>query len=236
MATEKNAFFNLVKVPSEKKRIFRELIDSHGEILMKGHGEGIFRLRPEKISEKQWILCHFDSGSSEFATMGFDELHSANFAVGKERYFFQSSVQVSPESILLETPVELYHLQRRKSMRISLPLELGASCNIINHNDISGLHACEVLDFSPGGLKVLFDGLSPFFHFSDRLVIVLRLGTHRKSLEIKAAVRHVHPPKKGQQIIGLQFLEMDRILENKLQALQLDLQTEIFRKFKRHQR
>lgn len=237
MNLQKNSYFNLVKVPSEKKKIFQKLIEHQSEILMKGDGDDLYRLRPRKIADGRWLMCDYEPGPTPMDPIyGFKVIHSANFAVDDERYFFRSAVQISPRAVMLELKVDLYHLQRRKSMRLKVPSVLGAECRIINHNDRSHLLDCQILDFSTGGLRLEFNGMKPAFEPEDHLVLTLRLGEHRKQLQVEAVIRHVFSAEdKFSQTFGVKFVEVDKYLQNKLIALHLDLQTDIFRKWKRHQ-
>jgi hypothetical protein len=167
-----NELFSRVKIPSEKKRIFKELIENKAEIVIKCQDDNLHFLSPRKIAENRWIICSTVSDTDiqdEFGTI-------ANFAIGNERYFFQTPVQVSDVSVMLDANVELFHLQRRKTMRLILPKELGATCTIINHNHFSVLHECQINDFSKGGIRLSYPHPFPDFRVSDQVTLSIKLG------------------------------------------------------------
>lgn len=229
MFAQQHELFALVKIPSEKKRILREMIQAGSEIVLKGEkADALYFLKPTKISENRWIICQ------EVSDLGLqDESQAiANFSIGNERYFFQTPVQVSPISVLLETEVDLYHLQRRKSLRVALPKDAGANCSIINHRSISCLYDCNIIDFSKGGIRLAYPAPLPLFRDNDTLTMSIRLGQHRRSFQIEGIIRHSSEATSSEQFFGVQFVNMNRTLEQKLLTLQMDLQSEIFRKWR----
>lgn len=232
MSHYERELFSAIKVPSERRRILDELVLSRAEILIKGD-ELLHRLTPIEITNRKWLVCAPDMNIAKDIDP-IDNSILVNFAIGADRYFFQSSLQFSPTSIVIELSDELFHLQRRRSMRLSLPAEMSATSNVINHADRSCLHECQILDFSTGGLRLLYPSPSPDFKSGEKLVMVLHFGK-RKPFQVVGHIRHSVDKRMNndQQIFGVEFSEVNRLLENKLLTLQLDLQGEIFRKWKR---
>ena len=233
-----NEMFKKINVPSEKKRIFKALVDKKEVLLLKGSDDSVCRLSPQQLSkENTWLACTLLEGKLEgFNQQVQEDSHIVNFGIDEDRYFFQTSIQMNPENILLDSKVDLYQLQRRKSIRLPFPEEMTAVCSIINLNSFSGLYICHIADYSTGGLRLEYAAGSPTFAKQDQLVCILKFG-HRSPFEMKAEIKHCFDPKdhKGVQIFGIEFKDAEKINHNKLVSLQLDLQSEIFRKWKRHQ-
>lgn len=229
--------FTMIKVPSEKKKILKAMLENKEPLLLKGCDDSICRLVPEKYTEEsKWLTCRVTEGRLEGNDTIQEEGHIVNFSIGDERYFFQTKIQMRTDDVLLETKVDLYHLQRRKTIRMDIPEEMKATCSIINLNHFSCLHICNILDYSAGGLRLEYQAGKPGFKAKDQMVCLLKLG-HRKPFEMEAEIKHCFDPaqNKGDQVFGIEFKNVSKITHNKLIALQLDLQSEIFRKWKRHQ-
>jgi hypothetical protein len=220
--------FSLIKIPSEKKRIFKEMVHSESEIVLKGKGDTLYFLKPVRISENRWIVC------KEVTDLGLQDEDEAiaNFSLGSERYFFQTPVQVSSLSVMLEAEVDLYHLQRRKSLRVSVPRDIGAVASIINFKHISTMLEAQVVDFSKGGLRVSYAAPLPEFKSGDPITLNVRLGEFRRPFTVEGIIRHRAEGPANTQVFGIQFVNVSHTLEMKLLTLQMDLQSEIFRKWK----
>lgn len=229
--------FSLIRVPSERKRIFKGVVESQSEILIKGVNGAIHRLLPEKIKDEKWLCCHVRDGkpTDDFGSLLKDE-HPANFSLETERYFFLSPLRIESPFIQLRTDGDLYHLQRRKTARVQIPDLIEAVCTVTKHNEQSCFLTTKILDFSTGGLRVQYDSNEPEMKSGDKLFVSVRLS-QRKPFELTATVRHAVKAQTGQfeQTFGMEFGAKEKTLENKLLWLQLDLQGEIFRKWKRNQ-
>lgn len=220
--------FCLIKIPSEKKRIIKELVEIQSEIVLKGRGETLYFLKPLKVTENRWIVC------KEVSDLGLKDEDGviANFSIGNERYFFQTPVQVSKLSVMLEADIELYHLQRRKSVRVGLPQDSGAQAMIISHKYVSMALSASVLDFSKGGLRLSCALTLPKFKANDPVTLTVRLGEFKRPFTVEGVVRHTAEASEKTQVFGVQFVNVSHTLEMKLLTLQMDLQSEIFRKWK----
>lgn len=229
--------FSLIRVPSERKRIFKSVVETQAEILIKGAHGAIHRLLPVKIKDDKWLSCQVREAkpTDDFESLLKDE-HPANFTLETERYFFLSPLRIERPYIQLRTDTDLYHLQRRKTARVQIPDLIEAVCTITKHNEQSCFLSTKILDFSTGGLRVQYDSNEPEIKSGDQLAISVRLG-QRKPFELSSTVRHSVKAQTGQfeQTFGMEFGAKEKTLENKLLWLQLDLQSEIFRKWKRNQ-
>ncbi len=221
--------FQQIKIPSEKKRILSALVTANAELIIKNAEESVLRVPVKKI-ENGLLSCDGSAGQFEG---DLNELKVIYFTLGTERYFFYSVLKFGDDYISIDANSDLFHLQRRKNVRLNLPDEVNARCSIIQWGTTSGLVEAKVLDFSAGGLRLEFSESSPLFFSNDVIKLVIRFG-NRRELNLEGVVRHVMPRQNrhDSQTFGVQFLQVDKFLENKLMSLQLDIQSEIFRKWK----
>lgn len=221
--------FQQIKIPSEKKRILAELVTAKVELIIKNDEESVLKVPVRKV-ENGLLTCEGNAGQFKG---DFNELKVIYFTLGTERYFFYAVLKFGDDYISIDANTDLFHLQRRKNVRLNLPDEVNARCSIIQWGATNGLVEAKVLDFSAGGLRLEFAESSPLFFSNDKIKLVIRFGS-RRELNLEGVVRHVMPRQNrhDSQTFGVQFLQVDKFLENKLMSLQLDIQSEIFRKWK----
>jgi c-di-GMP-binding flagellar brake protein YcgR len=217
------------KVPnSEKKVLFREAIQTQIVFYLKGGGEEIILINLVEYIENQLLIFQLTPGSPD---LGTNQKVVVNFSEGEQRYYFHSEAEIFGDRIHIPAKTDVYILQRRKSPRLEIPQGYPSGLNFIEYRGIVGLIECELLDFSTGGARVLYRKHLPEFNEGDPLKIVVHLNK-RRPIEVQAEVRYVaHDYLQGNQTLGLQFKQLDTLLENRLLVVFMDLQRELFSKW-----
>jgi c-di-GMP-binding flagellar brake protein YcgR len=230
----KNAFFSLIKTQSERKALFHTLTEAQGAVVIKGLDEEPIAAKALRQTESGWLVCELDSPSPRnFATLKAAPHHIVNFKINSDQYFFQSAISFSKNGLLLETIVELFQLQRRSSYRLTLPDQLGAFANIIQQNGNPYFLDAKILDYSTGGLRLQTASGMEQLKLDDQLTLAIHLG-NRIPFQLEAKIKF-SSKKNESMIYGIEFINKTSLIENKLVALQLDMQSEIFRKWTRGQ-
>lgn len=239
-AKKKNELFSEVRIPSERKRIYSELVQSRGAIILKGPRDQLSFLNPIQLLDFQFLKCVYQVDSPRVSPQDSLVDHFVQFSVGTDRYYFNSSATPSDQFLTLTASDDLYQLQRRSSLRISLPWALNTRANIISKNDLATLTECRVLDISTGGIKAEFDSSKndhTHWKTGDSLVMMLHLGK-RIPFQIEGIIRYLSPitaTDHGPHFhCGIEFINKSTLLENKLLSIQMDIQSEIFRKLKKY--
>jgi c-di-GMP-binding flagellar brake protein YcgR len=226
----KNAFFSLVKTQSERKRIFQQLTELRGSLVLKGLEEAPISGTVLRQTDSGWLCCQLDSPTPQsFASLKSAPTHIVNFKIDRDQYFFQSAVSFSKDGVLLETVVELFQLQRRSAFRLTLPSELGAHVNILQCNQTPYFTEAKIIDYSTGGLKLQMTGVNAPLKKGDQLKLALHLGK-RIPFQLEAEIKFANF-RTDTWSYGIEFINKTILIENKLVALQLDMQSEIFRKW-----
>jgi c-di-GMP-binding flagellar brake protein YcgR len=110
-----------------------------------------------------------------------------------------------------------------------MPDAYGATYILMSHEGKKFFQDCAIKDISAGGMKLEVPIKHPEFRPGEVLRGSLRLGTRRPT-EYEVEVRFTQKTETS-HIVGVQFLNVDTILENRLLSLMMDLQRELFIKF-----
>lgn len=229
MINEGPTIFKKVGV-SEKKLILRQIAANQIQVTLKGEEEEIFHLLPIQNEKDELLLCHHTEDSR-----GVVKAQNVliNFQMQDERYFLQSELYFNNEWVVLKIDGDLFQLQRRNNSRIDLPEDYPAVFILHHHGGKNYFLDMQVKDISAGGLKVELPDAIPEFAINDKIKGSLRLGV-RRPMELDLEIRFV---KKYEldgsilQTLGLQFLQVNPLLEGRLLNLMMDLQREIYLKY-----
>lgn len=212
---------------SDRKRMLQSMGQHRVPLSVKTDDDEIFDVLTTGLESDQLLRCQLILGSKMPMS---DQSVVVNFTFGYERYFFQGFLVVRGEQILVDASGDFYILQRRKAARMIMPPDYPCGFNIIRHQDKAVFYEMKVVDFSSGGLKAYYPYADPGFFTNEKVGGVLHLGK-RRPINIECLLRHVQKrtsgPKPG-QVIGVQFDNMNRIMELKLLTIFMDVSREVF--------
>lgn len=229
MSPQDQLIFKKVGV-SEKKMLFREIADDHLQVAVKGESDEVFHLIAIQIEKDENLLCHHTADS---------KIHDkqqkvvVNFPFKSERYFFQTELSFNSGWAVLNIEGDLFQLQRRANARIDLPSKYDAAFTLYQHGGKSYFLDGAIKDISAGGIKVEMPESCPVLAIGEKIRGTVRLGV-RRPIEFQLEVRFAQSKDvqgKKTQVAGLQFLNVDHTLENRLLSLMMDLQREIYLKY-----
>jgi c-di-GMP-binding flagellar brake protein YcgR len=213
---------------SEKKLIFRELADDKSQVTCKGaEREGVFHLIAIQIEKDAALLCHHTEDSKEITQ---PQKVLMNFSFKTERYFMQTELSFEVGWAVMDISGDLFQLQRRANARFVMPPEYGAVYILMSHEGKKYFLDCPLKDISAGGFKMEVPATHPDFRMGEVLKGSLRLG-QRRPMEFETEVRFVQKNPEGVHVLGVQFLNIDHVMENRLLSLMMDLQRELYLKY-----
>lgn len=229
--TEKGQMIFKKVAVSEKKLLFREIADDKMQVSVKGAlQDDVFHLIAVQTEKDEALLCHHTADSKGITTA---QKVIVNFGFKSERYFFQTELYFEAGWAVLKIDVDLFQLQRRANARIDIPAKYEAVFMLTNHGGRSYFLECRVKDVSAGGFKMELPAAQPELKIGDRVKGTLRLGV-RRPIEFTVETRFAQSKDDGgvtKQTVGMQFLDIDHLMESRLLSLMMDLQREIFLKF-----
>ncbi|MDG0815893.1 flagellar brake protein [Bdellovibrio svalbardensis] len=229
MAEQGQVIFKKVGV-SDKKMLFREIASDRIQVALKGENDEIFHLIAIQTEKDEDLLCHHTADSKKFER---PQKVMVNFPFRSERYFFQSELSFHSGWAVLKIDSDLFQLQRRANARIDLPSRYDAVFTLHLHGGKNYFLEGRIVDVSAGGIKVELPFIAPELVLGEKIKGTMRLGI-RRPMEFELEVRFAQKKDlqgKPSQVAGLQFLDVDHTMENRLLSLMMDLQREIFVKY-----
>lgn len=212
---------------SERKLIFREMAEDRAQLALKGADpDFVFHLIAVQTEKDETLLCHHTEDSKSVTQ---PQKVLLNFSFKSERYFMQSELAFESGWAVLQIGGDLFQLQRRANARLVIPPTYPAVYILTSHEGKKYFVDCAVKDISAGGLKLEVPVTHQDFRMGEVLKGSLRLG-NRRPMEFEVEVRFAQKNEKL-HIVGVQFLNVDHVLENRLLSLMMDLQRELFLKY-----
>ncbi len=215
---------------SDKKMLFREIASDRIQVSLKGDGDEVFHLIAIQIEKDETLMCHHTADSKPFEKT---QKVMVNFPFKSERYFFQSELSFNSGWAVLKIDGDLFQLQRRANARIDIPDRYEGIFTLHSHNGKNYFLDSRIKDVSAGGIKAEMPYVVPEFAVGEKVKGSMRLAA-RRPMEFELEVRFAQKKDldgKPSQVVGLQFLNIDLTMENRLLSLMMDLQREIFIKY-----
>lgn len=218
---------------SEKKLILREVAVDKTQLSIKGAmREDMFHLIAMQNERDEVLLCRHTADSEGIKPKKV----IVNFSFKSERYFFKAELYFESGWVALKIKADLFQLQRRANARIDIPDSYSAVLILSQYAGRSYFLDCKIMNISAGGCKIELPADKPELKLGESLKGSLRLG-NRRSMELEFAIRFVQKQEQNGatlQIAGMQYLNVDQNLENRLLILMMDLQRELFLKYPKH--
>ena len=216
---------------TEKKELFDQLVDRHLEITVKGDEDQFYYLVAQELSHGNRIECVASAGGS------LPRIHQdviISIEAGEHRYYANTKLLVeNMDHCSLDVSVPIFQLQRRRSVRLTLPKEMPQSANIISLHGKTVFIPAVIDNFSAGGLRLKVDDSEHTFLVGLEIELVMQLSK-KSPMQFIAQVRHLSESLQDDQrvqIIGVQFMGLDKNMETRLMISLMDLQREVFLKY-----
>lgn len=214
MSQPQQSFFNKITQVA-----FQELVDFMGhnqtELVIKLQGQYIKTKVSAKKSDKNF-------GLSRFSPYDFsNEPVVCSFQVQEDLYFFRSFLNTSQSDYSLQIPAAIFQLQRRNNYRVSIPVGLIYTCEVVAVNGVTKKVKAEIRDLSLGGCQVAISGgaAAELVHQNDEFDIYLKLNRFEFS-RLRLAAKHVKVIEGQNSIlIGASFDELNADVLAELQAM-----------------
>lgn len=212
---------------SERKKALQDVIRLQVELTFKTEKEEFGQFKILSMDDQQRGVCRFIAGGWKDSA-AYDVV--VNFTLEEEKYFFRSMMgKNNLGDVIINLEADVFQLQRRKNARFDIPEGYEAVAKIADLNGQELKVDAPIKDMSAGGCKIFFPQLTPEIKMNDKLTVALHLGK-RRPMTFTCDVRYVGRANSG-QMLGLQFMDRDHFLENRLLVMMMDLQREFYLKF-----
>ncbi|MBO9667690.1 MAG: PilZ domain-containing protein [Bdellovibrio sp.] len=214
--------FKNIGSASEKKSLFERLTSEEGEIVLKGKQDQSFIVTAISLGENQ-IQCITPEGVS--MKFGLKEVVTANFTVGGEKYLFEAYVMNFEGGANL-TVLNLFHLQRRKNFRYTIPTNYAADFCVTTLNSRSTKISCRLLDLSTEGCAILMTPDMASLKQEDRIEAAIFLG-ERDPILVQGFVKNLRA-RGDDLILGVEFNHLANASEHAITSAITEMQREIY--------
>ncbi len=219
--------FQLISDPSEKVKIFIDLVACRGEMLLKSVTPGTLPFPAEPILFKGSELTIKPKSVVQFPKA--EKSLIVQFSIGAQKYISQVEFQSTGETIKLSMAYKLFRVQRRDFYRLKLPPGFRGKLFVPDLHGVNFNQDFHLIDISGGGCKIELPGVEINFPISEAFAAVLKIPG-RQDIQIMGIARYQHkiPVRPEIRWIGIQFVQQTEPQRNSLAALVMDLYREIF--------
>ena len=225
--TKKNEdIFNKITSIEERRKLFGDMANSKTEIFCKSENEEVFKLICERYSSEGKMICSLAKADKTEPKILTSLV--CQFDLGGEKYFFKSTLDFRIKNYVLDLTDEIFHLQRRQSYRIRIPLSTKSIADVVITGTNQTIKAIPV-DLSTGGCRISITQPGLKFEIGNEIKLYLKIGA-REPIALTGLIRHIRQETtpKITTYIGIQFSNVSTQTEKTLFSITMDLYREFF--------
>lgn len=216
--------FKAIGSEQEKQMLLQKLLSSQERITLKDKFERVITMRVLSVNSQGHLKCH----PPEETAMNFQDnsVFMANFQIGGEKYLFETKPVVH-ESYISLSVTHLYHLQRRRNFRYTLPQNYSATFVINYLNQTICSHQCRLMDLSTEGCAVEIHQEETELKLEDLVQAEIFLGD-REPILVQGVIKNIRGRGVSHLVLGVEFNHLATPSEDKIIASLADLQRELY--------
>ncbi len=224
------SFFQKVGTRSDRERVYTLLVERLLEVHAITENKENYKYVPKYLIDNILVMAPLTGTGLPKGSV------IVTFSLGTEKYFLKTVLEEGKGSTVhLNMQADLYKLQRRNSFRINIPQGYDARFQINLHNKKATIEKYDLVDLSGGGFA--FEFLTEEKeHFKKDDILIGKLNVGRKLQEkVTCIVRHAHmvgSRGSGRCRVGVEFQDMPVTVQNEIVKIVIELQRELFSKFK----
>ncbi|WP_413560299.1 PilZ domain-containing protein [Bdellovibrio sp. HCB209] len=217
--------FKAVNSKEQRNYLFEQLTAIEGEILLKGQEDESEHVNAISMNDGGQIQCIITGGGN--LKFGFNKIITAYFRVNNEKYMFEATAIPFEGGVNL-TVKDLFHLQRRKNFRYTLPTGFQADCLVTIHNQAPSNTTLRLIDLSTEGCAVYSTAEMPTMRLDDRVEAVIFLGD-RDPIPVQGFVKNLRV-QGDDMVIGLEFNHIANASEFAITSAIVEMQRTVYKK------
>lgn len=193
--------FKAISDSSEQQLLLQRFLSTEAVIHLKDKYDRVLNLKAISINSNLHLKCHLPTD----LPMNFYEksVFSATFYIGYEKYLFETQPATSDNAVILPV-MGLFHLQRRRNYRYTMPQNYSAQLAIQSLNQQPCSYTARVLDISTEGCAVEISHEAANLHLNDQVHAEIKLGSH-KPVVIHGEIKNIRPQGVSHLILGVEF-------------------------------
>lgn len=219
--------FQLVSDPSEKMKIFYDLIKTNQEVVVKPVNleTDVYSVKPHLIQGSE-LHCSSQS-MDQFHQAGTELI--AQFQVNGQKFISQVHFKVVENSLILLMEKKLFRVQRREFFRLRLPHGFRGTLFVPELFGAPFKQSFHLIDLSGGGCKIEMPPLDLKLKAGTVFKGVIKLP-ERAEMPVVCTVRHEVKlnGRPDARWLGIEFFHQSEPERNRLAATVMDLYRELF--------
>ena len=216
--------FKAISSAAQKTALFQKVLSTSTQITVKDKYERTVVMKVLSINNQFHLKCISLDGTELNLTQ--TENYLASFTIGDERYLFETRPLISDDNITLSV-LGLFHLQRRKNFRYTMPSDYSAQFTIDTINAGPCNHMCKLLDLSTEGCAVEIGTPGVSFNLHDQVHADVFLGD-RPSIRVSGVIKNIRPHGMMSLVLGVEFNHLGQESEDKIVHSISSLQRELY--------
>lgn len=216
--------FKAITDSADQQFLFQRFLSEGGEVHIKDSEDTSYLLKALSINSQMHLKCHLPA---DFPWAEGQKI-TATFHFGGEKYLFESRPEIRDSYVTL--PVrDLFHLQKRKNFRYTLPEDYKVDFILTNLNQRSCEHKCRLLDISTEGCAVEISQEQTELSLNDTLEAEIHIGS-RGAIPVAGIIVNIRPRGSNHLVLGLQFNHVVRGSESRIIDAITELQRKVYQR------
>ncbi|MNJ96809.1 Flagellar brake protein YcgR [compost metagenome] len=216
--------FKAVNDSSEQQMLLQRFLSTDGVVHLKDKSDRNLNLKVVSINSSLHLKCHLPT-DVEF-NFNKSNRFMATFYIGYEKYMFETQPSISDNTISLPV-TELFHLQRRRNFRYTMPRNYSAEFVISHLNQKACSHTTKLLDINPEGCAIEIPHDATNLHMDDLVQAEVFIGD-REPITIQGMIKNIRPQGHSHLVLGIEFIHTALPSEDQIVATITDLQRELY--------
>ncbi len=217
-----------VLTPEEKQRVISQAQAFEASVYFKFPDSPVFKTQALPLGSKKLISC---LRPLDLALQQSSKAVTMNFLINSEIYFLVTIINIDQKKIHLNIDTDIFQLARRKNRRLKVPKDYEAFWMIKRLDEQMAFLRGIITDISDGGCRIALNTELPLVEVGQKIEGSLKIGIIFP-IEVKGIVRYhkLHVRKEHKQVFGIEYTEIVVSVENRIKAMLLDLERELFLK------
>ncbi len=137
-------------------------------------------------------------------------------------YFFKSQIFEDTKGIYLNDEICIHELRRRKDTRFDLPSEWRQSCLVYQNIKRAPKLNARIINISWSGIRVEVEPQLPEFKMNQEIQFAVQIHKRAEVL-CHGVIKYIKKNKNSGPVLGIEFIKLNRLSENKIQNFCEDL-------------
>ena len=148
---------------------------------------------------------------------------SFSFKLGTRIFFFKSEIYKDPKGYYIQDNMTIYELRRRRHERFQIPKDFSQACSVFADKSKESKLSAHIIDLSLSGIRLYLKSQHPEYTPGQRISFSFQVEKRGEILAL-GLVRYAKRDPSGFQTLGIEFVNVTPLFQNKVQNVCDDLE------------